>query len=58
MSEKMKQAIQGAVEAISALKPENQSHVAKYAASVMDAAMDMAEQIAPILAVNQRESQK
>lgn len=50
MSENSKQSAQRSAEVIAGLSPEDQSAIAKNLATLIDVAMDTAEQIAPMLA--------
>ena len=50
MSENSKQSAQRSASVIEGLSPENQSAIAKNLATLIDVAMDAAEQIAPMLA--------
>lgn len=53
MSEDSKQSVMRSATVIQGLSPENQSAIAKNLATLIDVAMDAAEQIAPMLAENQ-----
>lgn len=50
MSENSKKSVQRSASVIEGLSPENQSAIAKNLATLIDVAMDAAEQIAPMLA--------